>query len=334
MRRAILTAALATVVLACAAGLALRDGRSATPQERAQADAILLALAKDRAAQREIIRAHLPWGLPRPAGRDSSEKLLVQPDYVILYDTDLAAPLWVAYKLRASNLRLDPQAGARRVEAFRPDPRLSPEESAQMADFRWKEPASNGSEADKRRRSDFDMGHMAPNADFQHQVSAMVNTYILSNICAQYWRFNQVTWRVLEERVRKSVSPDSPVWVTTGSVFDADGNGRRDPDAAARRIGERRRVAVPTHFYKILVGKCAGRTKAVAYLLPHERKLSGTTQQRLRKGRVAIDRIEKLTGTDFLPDLGEEGEHRLEAVGAGAGCTAACGCPFGPDAGR
>lgn len=91
-----------------------------------------------------------------------------------------------------------------------------------------------------------------------------------------------------------------------GAVFDRDGDQARDVDNAARRVPPHNRVAVPTHFYKIIFNKHTfGADEPIAILLPHD----NTNHSRnawtayITANITTIGEIEKMTGMHFLPNL-------------------------------
>jgi endonuclease G len=290
--------------LAIVAANGLAAVRHATGEEIRQADQALLSLAfcpdpsgqaALNAQRARIVSEQLLGGLPVSAGHPADEFVLIQPDYVIWYDETLRVPLWVAYRLTSANLAGPPG----RVEAFRPDPRLRPEQRAELCDY-----ADTG----------FDRGHMAPDADFTQSVTAKINTYILSNMCPQHPNFNRKIWQWFEGLVRDWAQKFGSVYVITGAIFDRDGDGKRDPDAWADRVGPRGAVALPTGFYKIIVRKDGAAWDALAVKLSHKDQPSNKKDAlRLLTQRItSIDAIEKAAATDFFPELPDEQENRLE----------------------
>jgi DNA/RNA endonuclease G (NUC1) len=244
-------------------------------------------------AKSNAAAAHCPWGIPKPQYDPSGEHLLFQNDYIIYYDDDLLVPLWVGYRLKGADTTIQ----RKRTECFRVDPRLSSIAAATCHDY----------------LAPFDCGHLAPNADFKQSEAAMVNTYIMSNMAPQYGNFNQRIWSWLEDYVRKWAQAEGSIYVITGSVFDRDGNSRRDADEAALRLNQR--VAIPTHFYKIIVRKRAsGGLNAIAILLPNddEKRDRKDAEEYLKRHLASIRRLEQLTGLDFFPKLSDTAQNTLE----------------------
>lgn len=140
-------------------------------------------------------------------------------------------------------------------------------------------------------------------------LAAMVNSFLMTNMAPQHAKFNQVIWRNLETKTRNWSGPLKPLYVITGSIFDKDGDGSRDSDADAILMRstktKKARVAVPTHFYKILVHECSdGGLISTAFVLPHNnRSYTGKNALKYLNDRVvAIVEIEQVTAITFHPD--------------------------------
>jgi endonuclease G len=65
---------------------------------------------------------------------------------------------------------------------------------------------------------------------------------------------------------------------------------------------------VPNQFYKVLIDTNTGKTKMIAFLIPHE-----NSNKPLQEFVVSVDDVEKLTGIDFFPELEDSVEKKLEA---------------------
>ena len=255
-------------------------------KERAY-DEILKLDANEKA---EVENLHLPYGVPQSPANATNEHLLHQDEYVIMYDDDLRVPLWVGYELRGCDLLLERE----RTECFRRDIRLSDQAAAFCSDY--DEPL-------------FDRGHMVPNADMVRSEVAMINTYMFSNMCPQHDKFNRGIWSRLESRVRKWAIKKGQIYVITGAVFDKNTDQQRDADGDADRMESNngsQRVAIPTHFYKIILHtRPNGFIESMAFLLPHVDSSPGSNQTDsfLISKPVRIDDIEAVTGIDFLVGL-------------------------------
>jgi DNA/RNA endonuclease G (NUC1) len=251
-------------------------------------DAAIVALSANPTAVAAAVALHLPWGPPAETVPTTNEIRLVQEHYVIDFDTDLRVPIWTAEQVDAA--RLDSTVA--RTDCFRPDPRLSPAVSSVLADY---------------ARSGHDRGHLAPFANQRYSVVAGNNSFILTNMAPQLGAFNSGIWGRLEDRVRDWAVLHPGLHVLSGSVFDRDGDGRRDPDSAARRLTTNggRRVGIPTHFFKVIAfAGPSGEVETIAFLLPHDptRPRGAAAINAYLTGHITdIATIERLTGLDLFP---------------------------------
>ena len=201
--------------------------------------------------QKKAASRHFPFGRPAAATAHPHERLLPQTDYLIWYDDDLRDPLWVSYRLTKTDLL----AKLTRTNCFRADPRL---------------PAAAASTCDDYDEHTFDRGHLCPNADMERSIEAMINTYLFSNMTPQFSNFNRGIWETLESHTRVWAKTKGELFVISGAIFDKNGDGQRDADTLPDRVKPLRRVAIPTHFYKILIHKRTfGGDEVLAFLLPH-----------------------------------------------------------------
>ena len=74
-------------------------------------------------------------------------------------------------------------------------------------------------------------------------------------------------------------------------------------NVAKRAVG----LSAPTHYFKILFDP--NRRETLSFLIPHKALNAGS----LGAFRSSIDRIENVTGVDFLAGLDDKLENRLEA---------------------
>ncbi|HEX9931447.1 MAG TPA: DNA/RNA non-specific endonuclease [Allosphingosinicella sp.] len=264
-----------------------------TPAERAAADRQLWLSRADQAAS---VAQHLPWGVPRETGAVDNERLLVLRDFVIRHDGDLRVPLWTAERVDHSRL-----GNVGREDCFRADPRLPAVEAATPRDY--DEPI-------------YDQGHMAPFANQSTSQIAGHNSFIMSNMAPQTCQLNRGIWQILEGITRLWAAEHGTVYVLSGSVFDRDGNGARDPDEAAERMVSRnggRRVAVPSHFYKVIaVRRPDNSVSTLSIMLPHDAaNPDGAAALRyLTEHLSTIEEIEQVAGIDLFPAGAEIEESR------------------------
>src|SRR5690606_35207337 len=147
------------------------------------------------------------------------------------------------------------------------------------------------------RNSGYDRGHLCPAGDRKYSKSAHDETFLTSNISPQRNEFNSGIWNRLEQKVRYWASKYDGVFVVTGGVLKGP----------METIGQEK-VAVPKHFYKVLIDVNTGEPKMIAFLIPHE-----PSNKPLHEFVVSVDSLEALTGIDFFPELEDDVEDRLEA---------------------
>lgn len=262
-----------------------------TPAERATADA---ALRLSQAEQQAAIATHLPWGTPRATAPVSNESVLVQRDYVIGYDADLRLPLWTAERVDAARIgKVD------REDCFRRDPRLTAANASAPADY---------------DEAIYDQGHLAAFANQSSSDVAGHNSFIMSNMAPQTCQFNRGIWQILEGIARLWATEHGTVYVLSGSVFDRDGNGVRDADAAAQHMLSRngnQRVAIPSAFFKIVtLRRPDGSLATLSIMMPHNTANPNgpAALQYLRDHVTTVAAIERVTGLDLFPSGSNLGE--------------------------
>jgi endonuclease G len=259
--------------------------RRCTASERSAADRQLWLNERDRSYS---LLKNLPWGLPQLRYTPSGESLYAQRDYVIWYDADLRVPLFTAERVDAHRLKKVP-----RTDCFRPDPRIKSVEASAPSDY--DEPI-------------FDQGHLAAFANQDTSQIAGNNSFIMSNMVPQNCQFNRGIWQILEGLTRQWAGERKTVFVISGSIFDRDGDHRRDHDTQVARMRARNgsaRVAIPTAFFKVIVEKRPdGTHSALSLVLPHnqENPNEKAALTYLSSHISTLANIEALTGFRFTPE--------------------------------
>ncbi|MFQ5640194.1 MAG: DNA/RNA non-specific endonuclease [bacterium] len=220
--------------------------------------------------QRRYAARHLRLGKPQAVYER------VRKGYVLAHDARLKIPLWVQYELSPQEL----QGPAERSNDFRPDTSIPFGYRAELSDYRG---------------SGFDRGHLAPAADMKRSRQVMSESFLLSNMSPQVGiGFNRHIWADLEAAVRGWVEQRGPLTIIAGPVFAVEAGRVR------YQVAGNNHVAVPTHFYKIVVdANDRNRLQALAFMLPNT-KLSGRSYSEFL---TTIDGIEAATGLDFLSAL-------------------------------
>lgn len=212
-------------------------------------------------------------------------------EFVSCFDRRTRNPLWIIEHITNQSLKI--RDGQRGNSVFREDNSIPALFRAKLTDY---------------FRSGYDRGHMAPAADAKYSQEAMDETFFLSNMCPQVGEgFNRDYWSHFETFVRKLTDSYDSVRVVTGPLYLP----KKCPDGKFRvtyeMIGNPPNVAVPTHFFKLIIGEnpripsISPRGVAVgAFVLPNETIDNSTP---LKSFYVPPEAIEKAAGVEFLPNL-------------------------------
>lgn len=241
----------------------------------------------ERTSQNE----HLPYGYPGIEGQ-----ILYRTGYVLAHNKETKVADWVSYHLTSEYL----EGIEERTDDFRPDLDLKPGERSELVDYRG---------------SGYDRGHLAPAGDMKRSQRTMSESFLLSNIAPQVGPgFNRGIWQHLESRVREWAREKQSIHVMTGPLYLGEDGSALKNLSELKTIGPSK-VAVPTHFYKIIVTvEPEGEMEAVSFILPNE----NTSSNRPPEFVSSVDEIERLTGLDFLNALGDGLEAELESRKASA----------------
>ena len=222
---------------------------------------------------------------------DSTEKLIYHDAMCLVYDEDHEQAKWVLHKI--SNDIIDGKVS--RTNDFRVDP-LIESGSAEEKDYFLKIKLNSG----KYDYDGFgyDRGHLAPSADFRWSQKALSESYFYSNMSPQLPSFNREKWAELEGLIRSYIFENNrPLIVYTGPVLH---------DQLAKVSRSINGVSIPEQFFKIVIDYEIGKT--IAYLVPQNHN-----DQPVESFATTIDEIESLTGIDFLHQIEDEIEEKLES---------------------
>jgi endonuclease G len=161
-------------------------------------------------------------------------------------------------------------------------------------------------------RSGYDRGHQVPAADAKFSQEALDATFFLSNMCPQVGDgFNRDYWAHFEDFCRRLTTKYPSVRIVTGPLYlpqlHPDGKWRVSYEV----IGSPPNVAVPTHFYKVIVaedGSNNGPVSVAAFVLPNA-VINKTTQ--LTEFLTPLEIVEKASGLEFLPLLSSSRKKEL-----------------------
>jgi len=187
-------------------------------------------------------RAQSPGSLPSATtALERQTTLICYSEFVVRYSALSRTPIWSAEKL--TRARIAAAKDLIRVNQFHPEPSLSPDAAATLADF--------------RTGGEYDRGHMAPNGDAATDQGAY-EMFSLANIVPQNPIHNRHLWADIETNVRY-LTNRSEVYVVTGPLF-----------VGSQLTALNRRVIVPTHLFKAVYAPHAG--IAGVYVSPNSRE--------------------------------------------------------------
>jgi endonuclease G, mitochondrial len=186
-------------------------------------------------------------------------------NYAVIHRCSVKAPVAVFEHLTVAAMT----GPAKRRDNFRPDPAVTPNCSATLADY-----ATVGSTHDR--------GHMAPAGNNTQTDAIMSESFFLSNMVAQIANNNRGIWKQLETWERSwATAPGTDFYIISGGIFDTGhpvvGNG----------------LGIPTRLYKIIVEKNS--RKVEAWLMPN----APLPVADLPKYQVPMAAVEQATGMRF-----------------------------------
>lgn len=205
--------------------------------------------------------------------------------FFVVYNSHTRNPLYAVEKLSRGALSDGNEKGRR--PAFFSEPQLPAPFQTKAKDF-----------ADSK----FDRGHMVAAADFAEQ-DCYGATFSLGNISPQAPGLNKGLWAKLEAWIRSFLLQhivDEAI-VITGPVF-APIFINHSWIHLQRTVGSfPRLIAVPTHFFKVLVGKKGDNTVVAAFMVPNVDGVprNGSVSSYL----VRLDQLEAVLGYSLLPRL-------------------------------
>lgn len=244
------------------------------------------------------IAKHCPFGMPsaEPGFEHGKTQFATRNGYALQHSSVDKIPKWVCESVDVADLT----GNLPRPDDFRPDTKLPSTERSELVDYKG---------------SGFDRGHLAPAGNQTVSKPRKSETFFLSNMAPQVGKkFNQSIWANLEDLTRSWVADEqlTEARMITGVFFydpEEDDESTADGFIDFEMIGPNH-VAVPTHFFKIVVGRFKdGTTNAIAFMMvnaPHNPPFQ------FSKHIVSIDFLEEKTGFNYLPDLDPLEEQRLE----------------------
>lgn len=143
----------------------------------------------------------------------------------------------------------------------------------------------------------FDKGHLSPSEDNQLSPGNNRESFLMSNMSPQLYRFNGGIWKDLEEWVRQKAIEYDTIYVVSGPVFIN----------TLGSIGTNE-VTIPGYFYKAILRFENRSPKTIAFFIPQVGAIG-----QLKDYIVPVNALETLIGIDFFPALDNSVENVVES---------------------
>ncbi|KAI8328965.1 hypothetical protein BC941DRAFT_385090 [Chlamydoabsidia padenii] len=226
-------------------------------------------------------RTILPFGMPGPVN-----DMVYRNAYVTSYNRRDRNPNWVAQHMTADSLK-KADGVDRGKSNFKEDDHIPPQFRARLNDY---------------YKSGFDRGHMVPAADVKNSQLKMDETFYLTNIAPQVGDgFNRDYWAHVETFCRSLTKQFSNVYVFTGPLYLPHQENDGKFYVKYQVIGNPPNVAVPTHFYKVIMTETNGKYHSAAFVLPNSTIPDNTP---LEAFKVPLDAVERGSGLTFFDRMG------------------------------
>lgn len=218
---------------------------------------------------------------PLLAAAIPKEKILKREGYTVSYNVQNREPNYVAWLLTPERLR----GNAKRSNTFYEDPELTADEQSLLSDY---------------YNSGYDRGHMCPAADNKWSLTAMIESFYLSNVCPQIHSLNSGDWNELESFCRNRVKhKHENIYIIAGPIYTGH---------EARYLRRKRRVRIPDKFFKALLCLDQGKEKGIAFVYDNQPQ-----QNPVDHYATTIDDVEQQTGYDLFNKVPLPLQTRLEA---------------------
>jgi len=230
-------------------------------------------------------KALYPFGAPPKVIAVTEPIILCHKGYAVQYNFENLLPFWSAEFLKLENLLKD-QGERPKQDLFKPDPLLEQKGIESIKKEQYKNPHGD--------KACFDRGHMAPAGDFEwdilegedNPISAMRESFYLSNIVPQHPKNNQQIWAFLEKNVRNWVFKNkNDLYVITGPIFTKEAKIKYN------------NLSIPDFLYKVIID--TREHKSTAFIVPNK----DVEKEKLENYRTSVSNVQNITGIDFLGEI-------------------------------
>jgi len=230
--------------------------------------------------RKEIHCKHFVYGYPY--GTPETNDLIIRDIYALSSNDSTKFADWVAYLLTKGTI-----LGKNHTRDWAKDPWLEDEETLEPEDY-----------IGANKSLKVDRGHQAPLANFSKTPDYFETNY-LSNITPQSSELNQGPWKDLEDFERNLLKLFDTIYVMTGPLYQRYFGYLPNADESHR---------IPSGYWKIIVIKSNNTFETFAF------KMDQNTPRNydFTKSLTTIEKIEQLTGLDFLWELDDKIEKKIE----------------------
>jgi endonuclease G len=205
---------------------------------------------------------------------------ILKHDYLtVAYSTKNKNPEWTLYVINEKREVTDLAA---RKSNFVPDPLLP-----------ISVPSTN-----QYASTGFDRGHLVPAEDMNFSEKAMSESFYMSNVSPQHPSFNRGLWKRLENKVREWAALNDHMVVISGAVLTSETNPGFD---------KMNGIDVPKFFYKIILDYQQPEVKAIAFIMPNEKR-----EEEIAEFACTIRKVEELTKINFFPKFNTAESKEIE----------------------
>lgn len=220
-------------------------------------------------------------------------------DYVLSYDRRNRVAHWVFEHLTKEKIHVKNNVDRSKCE-FVIDKSIHPFFRSENSDYKG---------------SGYDRGHLAAAGNHKVCQKHIEETFLLSNMAPQVGRgFNRDSWNRLEKYVRSLTNVYKDVYVCTGPLYlpklEADGK-----KYVRYEVIGNNHVAVPTHFYKVVVGETADhKLEMESFVMPNTPIDDNAP---IKNFQVPPESIERAAGLLFFDRLSREKLHKINGKSVG-----------------
>lgn len=235
-----------------------------------------------------------PWGFPQPMVEMKAIQYICHDGYALQYNRLNGTSDWVVEHITAENLNKNI---ATKLNDLRPDPAIKDDVAVQVSDY--------------KKNNGWNPAQLFNYKDFVNSKKQTSQSNYLTNIVPMNPILHNGAYDLLNKNIRQWAKDYGEVYVIAGPVYLYGKNygylGRVSGDALVvngkdARLGNDQRgiIAVPTHFYKIIL---APKIKQIrVFLIPNQPVQS----EQLPQFASTLNTIQSITGYNMFPQIPED----------------------------